>query len=243
MAALANPSRRFRRLVITKSKFDSLDVEVQGTIEEKVPPELMEKEGIAKLLPEHAIHQGIALLPLPLPDFRIEDLPGKDDQGFKVVAVLDQVTDPQNVGAILRSAAAFNVGAVILPDRHSPPITGVLAKAASGAVECVPVIRVGNLSRALEQLAERGYWRIGLDGHADQELEQAASDLQKIAIVLGAEGKGLRQLTARKCDLIAKLPISSEVESLNVSNAAAITFYELARAARTRENTALTGQK
>lgn len=232
MAAIANPARKIRRLVLTKAKLETLDEETRGRIEEQVAPELTDKDGIAKLLPDQAIHQGIALLPSPLPDRSLEDLTRESGQGTMVVAILDQVTDPHNVGAILRSAAAFNVAAVILPDRHSPPVTGVLAKAASGAVEVVPIIRVGNLSRALDQLAELGFWRIGLDGQAEQELEQAAASFTKIAIVLGAEGKGLRQLTARTCDLLAKLPISSQVESLNVSNAAAITFYELARAAR-----------
>lgn len=230
IAALANPARKFRRLVLTRAKFDALDAETKGRIEEQIAAEIVDKEAITRLLPENAIHQGIALLPSPLPDHGIEALIESADQGPLVVAILDQVTDPQNVGAILRSAAAFNVAAVIMPDRHSPPITGVLAKAASGAVETVPIIRVGNLSRALDQLAERGFWRIGLDGHAEQELSQAVATLEKVAIVLGAEGKGLRQLTTQKCDLLARLPISPQVESLNVSNAAAITFYELARA-------------
>lgn len=218
---------------MTKAKFDALDDDIKGGIEEVIAPEFIEKDVISGLLPENAIHQGIALLPATLPEMTLEDLPDADASIPVVVAVLDQVTDPQNVGAILRSAAAFNVHALIVPDRHSPPITGVLAKAASGAVEIVPVIRVGNLSRALDQLAEKGFWRIGLDGHTTQELEKAAGKFQKIAIVLGAEGKGLRQLTAQKCDLLAKLPISPRVESLNVSNAAAITFYELARSTRT----------
>ena len=229
VAALANPARKFRRLVLTKNKFEALSEDTKGRIEEQLAPEFVDKDAITRLLPENAIHQGIALLPAPLPDHAIEDLLDNPDKDVQVVAVLDQVTDPQNVGAILRSAAAFNVAAVIMPDRHSPPITGVLAKAASGAVETVPIIRVGNLSRALDQLAERGFWRIGLDGQAEQELSQAVATLKKVAIVLGAEGKGLRQLTTQKCDLLAKLPISPKVESLNVSNAAAITFYELAR--------------
>jgi 23S rRNA (guanosine2251-2'-O)-methyltransferase len=232
MAALANPARKFRRLVLTHAKLDELGSELKGRIEEQIAPELVDKDAIARLLPENAIHQGIALLPAPLHDYRIEDLLEDADRESMVIAVLDQVTDPHNVGAILRSAAAFNVAAIIVPDRHSPPITGVLAKAASGAVETVPIIRVGNLSRALDQLAENGFWRIGLDGQAQEELAEAAARFQKVAVVLGAEGKGLRQLTAQKCDLLAKLPISPKVESLNVSNAAAITFYELARTVR-----------
>src|SRR5690606_29979656 len=150
-------------------------------------------------------YRGIALLAAPLEEPAIEDLPGPETDARSIVAVLDQVTDPQNVGAILRSAAAFNICALIVPDRHSPPMTGVLARAASGAVEIVPVIRVGNLSRALDQLAERGYWRIGMDGKAEQTLDVAKQGLQKIALILGSEGRGLRHLTAEKCDLLAKL--------------------------------------
>ncbi|MCF8468968.1 MAG: 23S rRNA (guanosine(2251)-2'-O)-methyltransferase RlmB [Sneathiella sp.] len=229
LAALANPVRKIRRLVMTRSKMDSLDDETKGRIEEIIAPEFLDKDAITNLLPENAIHQGIAALPSPLPDYSLEDLPDADDPAVIVVAILDQVTDPHNVGAILRSAAAFNVKALIVPDRHSPPMTGVLAKSASGALELVPVIRVGNLSRAMDQLAGRGFWRIGLDGHADREPEAAAAGIEKVAIVLGSEGKGLRHLTAEKCDLLAKLPMSGDIESLNVSNAAAIAFYELAR--------------
>lgn len=232
LAALANPRRKLRRLVLTRAKFDNFDEDLKGHIQSLIAPEFFEKEALAALLPDNAIHQGIALLPVPLPDSAIEDLPGADVDEKIVVALLDQVTDPQNVGAILRSAAAFNIRALIVPDRHSPPVTGVLAKAASGALETVPVIRVGNLSRALDQLADRGYWRIGLDGKADRSLETAAKGLQKVALVLGSEGKGLRHLTAEKCDLLAKLPIGPQIESLNVSNAAAIAFYELDRPGR-----------
>jgi len=232
LAALANPARKIKRLVLTKSKCDTLDAMMQGMISEKVAFELLDKDVISSLLPENALHQGIAALPAPLPDRAIADLPDANDSTHSIIAILDQVTDPHNVGAILRSAAAFGVDAVIMPDRNSPPITGVLARAASGAVESVPIIRVGNLSRALDQLADKGYWRIGLDGQADQELESAAASIRHVALVLGSEGKGLRHLTAQKCDLLSKLPISSDIESLNVSNAAAIAFYEISRQQR-----------
>ncbi|WP_373085086.1 23S rRNA (guanosine(2251)-2'-O)-methyltransferase RlmB [Sneathiella sp.] len=232
LAALANPARKVRRLLLTPAKMAGLDDNMKGQIDEIVAAEIVDRDIITGLLPENALHQGIALLPHPLADTSIEDLPDREDQTAMVVAVLDQVTDPHNVGAILRSAAAFDVKALIVPDRHSPPITGVLAKAASGAIETVPVIRVANLSRALDQLADRGFWRIGLDGQADQELDAAAATIRKVAIVLGSEGKGLRQLSAQKCDLLAKLPINPRIESLNVSNAAAIAFYELARQIR-----------
>ncbi|MEH6527197.1 MAG: 23S rRNA (guanosine(2251)-2'-O)-methyltransferase RlmB [Sneathiella sp.] len=228
-AALVNPHRKLKRLLITKSKIAGLDSDRRILVEATGQFEIVDKDVISAVLLENAVHQGIALLPYPLADLTIDDLSNIESQSLETVAVLDQVTDPHNVGAILRSAAAFNVTAVIVPDRHSPPTTGVLARAASGAVETVPIIRVGNLSRALDQLADKGFWRIGLDGYADMLLETVSCDLKKVAIVLGSEGKGLRQLTSQKCDMLAKLPISPGIESLNVSNAAAIAFYELAR--------------
>jgi 23S rRNA (guanosine2251-2'-O)-methyltransferase len=228
-AALSNPHRKIKRLLITKSKFSGLDADKQKLVETTGIFELADKDVISALLLDTAVHQGIAVVPFPLNDLTIDDLSNFGSQTSETIAVLDQVTDPHNVGAILRSAAAFNITAIIVPDRHSPQITGVLARSASGAVETVPIIRVGNLSRALDQLADKGFWRIGLDGYADALLETVSSDLTKVAIVLGSEGKGLRQLTSQKCDLLAKLPISPGIESLNVSNAAAIAFYELAR--------------
>jgi 23S rRNA (guanosine2251-2'-O)-methyltransferase len=228
-AALANPQRKLKRLLITKSKISGLDADRRTLVETTGQFEIVDKDTISAVLLDNAVHQGIAVLPFPLADLTIDDLSDIDSQTSETVAVLDQVTDPHNVGAILRSAAAFNIKAVIVPDRHSPPTTGVLARSASGAVETVPIIRVGNLSRALDQLADKGFWRIGLDGYAETLLETVSGDLKKVAIVLGSEGKGLRQLTSQKCDLLAKLPISPGIESLNVSNAAAIAFYELAR--------------
>ncbi|WP_206374369.1 23S rRNA (guanosine(2251)-2'-O)-methyltransferase RlmB [Sneathiella chinensis] len=229
-AVLKNPSRKIRRLVIGHNKLANLSPEELGLVQKSGLAESVDGEIFEQLLPEGAVHQSIAVQAAPLPDLAVEDIVRKLEEGERcALAVLDQVTDPHNVGAILRSAAAFDIDAVIVPDRHSPPLTGVLARAASGAVESVPVVRVNNLSRTLDYLAENGFWRIGMDGRADKSMEEAVTGLGRIVVVLGSEGKGLRRLTAEKCDLLAKLPMNPRIESLNVSNAAAIAFYEVAK--------------
>jgi 23S rRNA (guanosine2251-2'-O)-methyltransferase len=169
-------------------------------------------------------HQGIVVEVAPLEDLWLGDVLNHDAQDVRPLLVLDQVTDPHNVGAIFRSAAAFDAIAIITQDRHAPAETGVLAKAASGALELVPWVRVVNLARALEEIAEFGYWRIALDGSADTNLENALVQGRN-ALVLGAEGDGIRQNVMEHCDQVAKLPISEAMESLNVSNAAAISLY------------------
>ncbi|WP_169568500.1 23S rRNA (guanosine(2251)-2'-O)-methyltransferase RlmB [Sneathiella limimaris] len=232
LAALENPVRKIKRLVITKASLEAFS-QKSATLADLNNIEMMQGHEIAELLPENAIHQGIALQASALPQLDIEDIPELlCKHQTQAVAVLDQVTDPHNVGALLRSAAAFDIAALIVPDRHSPPITGVLARSSSGAVETVPLIRVNNLARAMDKLAEYGFWRIGMDGKSDQELDIAIKGTDKIAIVLGSEGKGLRRLTEEKCDLLAKLPISPKIESLNVSNAGAIAFYEIHKSSR-----------
>jgi 23S rRNA (guanosine2251-2'-O)-methyltransferase len=161
----------------------------------------------------------------PLPDLHLDDV--LDAESGRPIVVLDQVTDPHNVGAVLRSAAAFDACAIVTQDRHAPPESGVIAKSASGALEIVPWIRVVNLARALEQMADAGYWRIGLAGEAQSTLAEAMPSTP-VALVLGAEGEGMRHNIAEHCDALARLPISQAMESLNVSNAAAIALYAVA---------------
>lgn len=231
-AALANPRRRHHRLLLSDEAGEVLrrDAAIAKVLEE-LAVEASNRDGIGRVLPPGAVHQGAALLSEPLTDIALEDVLDRAAAAEKsVVLVLDQVTDPQNVGAILRSAAAFGADAVLVPDRHAPPETGALVKAASGAVEIVPLVRVVNLARALEELKKAGFWIAGLDGQAPQTL--AAADMTgKVALVLGAEGEGLRRLTRDHCDILVRLPISERMESLNVSAAAAVALYELARKA------------
>lgn len=227
LAALNNPDRNIKRLLVTKrsadqylDSFSKINQDIRPLTPEIVLPEVLEKS-----LPADCLHQGIALLTTPLPGISIETCCKIEGDKSHLILILDQVTDPHNVGAIIRSAAAFGARAIISTDRHSPPESGTLAKSASGALEALPWIRVTNLSRALEELAEMGYWRLGLDGTA--ELSIRDSDFgNNIALVMGAEGKGLRKGTIGHCDALIKLPISRSVESLNVSNAAAIALYE-----------------
>ncbi len=220
-AALKNPERQHRKLWATREGIASLD----GELPADFPVEYADVADLARLVAKDAPHQGLVLECAPLEDVFLDEVAlGEAD---RPIVVLDQVTDPHNVGAILRSAAAFNAAAIVTQDRHAPPEGGVLAKAASGALESVPWVRVVNLARALEELAEAGYWRIGLAGEADAVLAETMPT-GPLAIVLGAEGEGLRHNIAAHCDALAKLPISSAIESLNVSNAAAIALYAVA---------------
>lgn len=189
-----------------------------------VQPELVGGDEIAALLPPGAVHQGIALKVTPLPDLAVDEACEETNR----VVVLDQVTDPHNFGAILRSAAVFGAGALITTDRNSPPLGGVLAKAASGGLERVKIAKVTNLVRALEELKELGFEVIGLDGEGEVSLPEFRTG-PKVALVLGAEGAGLRRLTREHCDILARLPAAGEMRSLNVSNAAAVALYELSR--------------
>lgn len=224
-AALANPRRKLGRAVLTPRAAETLGSKLLS----RVRAETLDPGSIDRLLPPGAVHQGVALeaWPLKSPDLdAILDQP--HPSGRKLVLVLDQLSDPHNVGAILRTAAAFGVVAVIVQDRHAPPQSGALAKAASGALDLVPYIEVVNIARALDQLAERGFWRIALTGDGDQSLAEAVPT-GDVALVLGSEGAGIRRLVREHCEASAFIPISRSVESLNVSNAAAVALYELSR--------------
>jgi 23S rRNA (guanosine2251-2'-O)-methyltransferase len=216
-AALDNPERKVLRAWATReaSEFMRFPKDVQVT--------LAEAPDLGRLVPSDAPHQGVVVEVEPLEDAWLDDVLGEAPERA-VLLVLDQVTDPHNVGAILRSAAAFGAVGIVTQDRHSPPESGALAKAASGALERVPWVRVVNLARALEQIGEAGFWRIGLAGEADADLKSALGP-SRVALVLGAEGPGMRQNTREHCDALARLPITDSIESLNVSNAAAVALY------------------
>ncbi|WP_433908805.1 23S rRNA (guanosine(2251)-2'-O)-methyltransferase RlmB [Sphingomonas yabuuchiae] len=220
-AALANPNRTVRKIWGTREALAALD------LPPILPVTFADAADLGRLVPSDAPHQGLVAEVDPLEDIWLGDLLHEVQDNQRPLVVLDQVTDPHNVGAILRSAAAFDAVGIVTQDRHAPPESGTVARSASGALETVPWIRVVNLARALEEIAEAGFWRIGLTGHANQTLAQAMGT-QRICIVLGAEGEGMRQNTEAHCDELAKLPISPKVESLNVSNAAAIALYAVA---------------
>ncbi|UTD28640.1 23S rRNA (guanosine(2251)-2'-O)-methyltransferase RlmB [Bradyrhizobium sp. WD16] len=215
-AALANPKRVIRRLLLTENAARRL---AEEKILPPVTPELVRPAAIDQRLGPDAVHQGLYAEADPLPSPALDTL---DRRG--IVLVLDQITDPHNVGAIMRSAAAFGVSAIITTARHSPEATGVLAKSASGALELVPFITVQNLARTLTELNEHGFMTVGLDSAGADNL--AAVKLEApLALVLGAEGKGLRQLTRETCRLVARLDMPGAIKSLNVSNAAVLALY------------------
>jgi 23S rRNA (guanosine2251-2'-O)-methyltransferase len=221
-AALANPRRGAPvRLLATPDRAK----QIEAKFGRGVALETADAHHIGLQLPQGAVHQGVALRPSPLADAELADFEPKPGA---VLLVLDQVTDPQNVGAILRSAAAFGVVGVVLQDRHAPKLSGALAKAAAGAIEQVPAARVVNLSRALEELTAAGWRAVGLAGEAERGLAEAL-DGSATVLVLGSEGEGLRRLVAEHCDELAKIPMPGGFESLNVSAAAAIALYEASR--------------
>jgi len=214
--ALANPRRKIRKLLLTENAARRLADE---NIDTRVTPEIVRPQLIDQRLGPDAVHQGMLAEVDPLPS---PDIASLKQEG--IVLVLDQITDPHNVGAILRSAAAFAVKAIVTTARHSPEATGVLAKSASGALELVPLVLVQNLARALTELNERGFLTVGLDSEGSDDLSRIELR-EPLALVLGAEGKGLRQLTRETCATVARLDMPGEIKSLNVSNAAVLALY------------------
>jgi 23S rRNA (guanosine2251-2'-O)-methyltransferase len=223
-AALANPHRKLGRAALTPRAVETIG----KTLLARVQVEILEPGAIDRLLPAGAVHQGAAMEAWPLKSRDLDEILAVPAASRRIILVLDQLSDPHNVGAILRTAAAFGVTAVVVQDRHAPPQSGALAKAASGALDMIPYVEVVNIARALDQLAEQGFWRIALAGDGDTSLAQAvpAGD---VALVLGSEGAGIRRLVREHCEASAFIPISKTMESLNVSNAAAVALYELRR--------------
>lgn len=221
-AALANPARLLRRLLLTEEGERALGAALRAPL--GVAPEKMDRARLDQLLGRDAVHQGVALLADPLPPptlVAMLERPGP-------VLVLDQVTDPRNVGAILRSAAAFRAAGVIVQDRHAPEETGAMARAAAGALETLPMIRAVNLARTLAALKAAGLWTVGLDAGAPP-LRGTALAERRTALVLGSEGDGMRRLTRETCDELAGIGMKGAMESLNVASAATVALYELGR--------------
>ncbi len=213
--ALAAPRREIRRVIATQAAAARLAAEIAAR---GLVPVIVEGEAIAARLPPDAVHQGLLIEVRPLEPIELDELPANG-----LVLVLDQITDPHNFGAIVRTAAAFGVDAIVTTERHSPQLSGVLAKSASGALEHVPLCNVVNLARAMEKLEDMGYQRVGLDSDAQGSLEDLRL-ARPLALVLGAEGKGLRRLTRENCDSLARLDLPGAIRSLNVSNACAVAL-------------------
>ena len=223
-AALANPARKgMGRLLATPDR--AAEIERDRLAPHGHQVEVIEPQALDRMLPAGAVHQGMAFKVTPLEGVALEDIA---EEASGIIVMLDQLTDPQNVGAIFRSALAFGAKGIVVQDRHSPALAGALAKASAGATERLPCARVTNLSRALEKLADLGWRAVGLDGSAELTLEQAL-DAQPTVLVMGSEGDGVRRLVAEHCDAMARIPMPGGFESLNVSNAAAIALYEAAR--------------
>ena len=227
--ALRNPKRQITRLLWAGDGELAEDL-ATAAFDKKIRIDRVDKKHIEAEVGAHALHQNIAAQVRPLPDMAVEDVIAMaDGMERATVVILDQVTDPHNVGAIMRSAAAFGALAVIVQDKNSPPVTGTLAKAASGAVDLIPLVRATNLTRAMEQLKAANFWCLGLDANGAKPLNDCGLTGGKVALIMGSEGDGMRRLVAEHCDLLVRLPINRMIDSLNVSNAAAIALYELNR--------------
>lgn len=224
LAALANPARKgMGRLLATQERAEEL---ASGGLNHGHQIEIMDGPALARMVPPGAVHQGLVFKVAPLEGVTLEEI-AEPAEG--VIVMLDQITDPQNVGAVFRSALAFGARGIVVQDRHSPALAGALAKAAAGATERLPCVRATNLSRALERLGDLGWRAVGMDGSAEMTLDQAL-DERPTVIVMGSEGDGIRRLVAEHCEVLARIPMPGGFESLNVSNAAAIALYEATRA-------------
>jgi len=229
-AAMANPRRRIHQILATPEAAAAIGRGARSELSANLPPvEATDRDALDRLLGRDCVHQGLAARVSPLPETDIYEICDRAQSLDSArIVILDQVTDPHNVGAILRSAAAFGALGVVLTERHAAPESGVLAKAASGALEHVPLTRVTNLVRAMGDLKEAGFWCLGLAAEGKQTLAEMKPG-GRIALCLGAEGTGLRRLTREHCDALVRLPTSGPIGHLNVSNAAAISLYELVR--------------
>ncbi len=229
-AAIANPKRVIRHAYLTENAAIKLGPRLAGR---SIPISLLKPQDFEALLGPNAVHQGAVLHVEPLPQPSLDDFLDALAEGARsAVAILDQVTDPHNAGAVLRSAAAFGIAAVIVQDRHSPPLSGTLAKAASGALEHVPLIATVNLARAIERLKDYEFHCVGFDSEASSLFDSGEAHAERLALVFGAEDRGLRRLVRESCNAVYAISAPGPIKSLNISNAAAIAFYEACRGSR-----------
>ena len=227
ISAIANPQRNISTIFCTKENTAEIKNECAKARRDTNIIKTIDKKEIEQMLPKDSVHQGFAAQVKPLPDYSIEEICDlAQSQDSCHILILDQVTDPQNIGAIIRSCVAFNTLALIVQDKNSPTENGSMAKASAGMIEHLPICRVTNLSRAIEQLKQAGFWTIGMDGYATTTINELKKG-GKNAIIMGSEGKGMRRLVEESCDITVRLPISEKVESLNVSTATAIVLYEM----------------
>ncbi len=229
MSAISNPHRTINTIFVTKETSEEAKQACIKTKRDTNIIKIIDKKEIEQLLPRDSVHQGFAAKVHPLPEYSIEEICDlAQTQENCHILILDQVTDPQNIGAIIRSCVAFDTLALIVQDKNSPTENGTMAKASAGMIEHLPICRVTNLSRAIEQLKHAGFWTIGMDGYASSTISELKKG-GKNAIIMGSEGKGMRRLVEESCDITVRLPISEKVESLNVSTAAAIVLYEISK--------------
>lgn len=229
-AAIANPRRQINKILCTTDTAEDIRNLCAKHNRNTGIVTVVDKKEIERILPKEAVHQGLAAYVKELEDYTLEDICiMAENQPNCHILILDQVTDPQNIGAIIRSCVAFNTLALIMQDKNAPAGTGAMAKASAGMIEHLPICRVTNLSRAIEQLKDAGFWTIGMDGYAQTTIDKLKKG-GKNAVIMGSEGKGMRRLVEEACDITVRLPISEKVESLNVSTAAAIALYEINKA-------------